>query len=155
MKINDYSIYHWSFQFAVFCELNPIYKVVLSKVKGKKMIQKIRNVFTFTTENLIFSNEVSQHFRIKNSTMLKIHFKWGSLSKVKSAVYLHFSVLGLSQVWELSDEQLICDLQLTPFIMNFRVQQKKRKVCCVNVSCVQEKIIKYFFTWKIIQQRFS
>ena len=23
MKINDYSIYHWSFQFAVFCELNP------------------------------------------------------------------------------------------------------------------------------------
>ena len=69
MKINDYSIYHWSFQFAVFCELNPIYKVVLSKVNGKKMIQKIRNAFTFTTENLIFSIEVSQHFRIKNSTM--------------------------------------------------------------------------------------
>ena len=69
MKINDYSIDHWSFQFAVFCELNPIYKVVLSKVNGKKMIQKIRNAFTFTSENLIFSNEVSQHFRIKNSTM--------------------------------------------------------------------------------------
>lgn len=69
MKISDYSIYHWSFQFAVFCELNPIYKVVLSKVNGKKIIQKIRNAFTFTTENLIFSNEVSQHFRIKNFTM--------------------------------------------------------------------------------------
>ena len=36
MKISNYSIYHWSFQFAIFCELNRIYKVVLSKVNGKK-----------------------------------------------------------------------------------------------------------------------
>ena len=34
----------------------------------------------------------------------------GSLKKVKSAMYLHLSVLGLFQMGELSDEQLIRDL---------------------------------------------
>lgn len=40
MEIPDYSIYHWCFQFAVLHELNPIYKVTLSKVNEGKWSRK-------------------------------------------------------------------------------------------------------------------
>lgn len=36
VKINDYSVYHWCFQFAVLHELNPVYEGALSKMNERE-----------------------------------------------------------------------------------------------------------------------
>lgn len=106
MKINYYSIYHWYFQFADLRELNPIYRVALLKVNGGKWSRKSGLLSHSQIGNLILSNEVSQHFRIKNSTLQLVSrcILNGVTQESEKCNAIAFKFLGLFQVWELSDE---------------------------------------------------
>lgn len=111
------------------------------------MIQKVRTSFTFT----------SQHLKIKNSNIQidshKMYFKMRSLKKVKSATNLHTSVLGPFQILNMSDKQLVHELQPSQYVLESNKKKKEESVLCQCFSCVRDEIeIRFFLTWKLNQK---
>lgn len=51
----------------LFC-ISSIFRVAIQS-EWEKTIQKIRTVFTFSSESFIFPNEVIQHSRMRNSNV--------------------------------------------------------------------------------------
>lgn len=121
----------------LFC-MNSVFRVALSKVNGRKWSRKsgLFHIHKWKPHFLQWSESALQNWKCwyVDEIIPRCTLKRGHLRKWKvQRIYSRVSMFGLFQVWEVNDKQLIHE-PLSSCIVESN--EKKRKVFCVNVSCV-------------------